>query len=269
MPQNRITPASAADQKPEQVWNAAGYAENGRFVALLAGAVVDLLAPQPGEHILDLGCGDGALTEELAATGASITGLDASERMVLAARARGLHVLHGDAATMHFDGAFDAIFSNAALHWIPYTNQPDALAAAFRALKPAGRFVAEMGGQGNIAAIRTALSAVLGREGIDAEGAAASYFPSPAQYRNLLEQAGFNVVSIDLHPRPTSLPGAEKGMRNWLLTFRGGVLDQLPAAIRQQAVEEITTLLRPILSDLSGHWTADYVRLRFHAVRPH
>ena len=187
--------------------------------------------------------------------------------MVAAARARGLTVLHGSATDMHFDRPFDAIFSNAALHWISAIDQSRALAAAFHALRPGGRFVAEMGGQGNIAAIRTALSAVLLPHGLDAEAIAASFFPSPAQYQHLLEQAGFTVRFIALHPRPTPLPHGREGLATWLATFRGGVLNQLPDSARDEAIAQIVTLLRPILSDPSGDWTADYVRLRFHATR--
>ena len=179
-----------------------------------------------------------------------------------------LEILHGSATDMRFNQPFNAIFSNAALHWIPAADHPRALAAAFHALKPSGRFVAEMGGQGNIAAIRTALSAVLMPLGIDAEAAAASFFPSPDQYRTLLEQAGFTVHSIALHPRPTPLPNGPDGLATWLSTFRGGVLNQLPAPTREAAIAQIIILLRPILSDPSGDWTADYVRLRFHATRP-
>ncbi len=265
---NQPSRPAASSEPAGQLWNTSAYASNGRFVAHLAGAVMDLLAAKPGEHILDLGCGDGALTEDLVATGAYVTGLDASAPMVDAARARGLTVLHQNAVGMTFDRHFDAVFSNAALHWIAEPDQPAALAAIFRAIRPGGRFVAEMGGQGNIAAIRAALSAVLGAYGIDAEASAASFFPSPGRYYQLLEGAGFKVHSIDLYPRPTALPGGETGLERWLATFRSGVLNQLPAAERQEAIAKVTRLLRPILSDHTGQWTADYVRLRFLAVRP-
>ena len=245
-----------------QQWNTAAYAANGRFVATMAIGVVGLLAPQPGEHILDLGCGDGALTEQLAASGAIVTGVDASLAMVAAARTRGLHIDYHSATALPYENQFDAVFSNAALHWI--RDAESVLKGVHRALKPKARFVAEMGGQGNIAAIRTALQSVLAPYGIDAEETAASFFPSPAHYRCLLEQAGFEVQSIDLIPRPTPLPN---GMEAWLNTFRNGVLDRLPADDRAQALTRVVTLLRPILCDAEGKWAADYVRLRFQATR--
>jgi trans-aconitate methyltransferase len=231
-------------------------------VADLAVGVVELLAPRPGEVILDLGCGDGALTEKIAATGAVVRGADASPGMVAAARARGLSVDEVSADTMRYDGEFDAVFSNAAPHWMP--DAEAVIARVWHALKPGGRFVAEMGGLGNIAAIRVALQAVLARCGIDAEKVAASFYPSPAHYRRLLEAAGFTVRSIELIPRPTPLPA---GMEAWLNTFRNGVLDLLEAEDRARAVAETVELLRPALCDADGNWTADYVRLRFAAVR--
>ena len=245
-----------------QKWNTANYAATGRFVADLAGGVVELLAPQAGEAILDLGCGDGALTERIAATGAVMTGADASPAMAAAARSRGIDVREVSGDALAFNAEFDAVFSNAALHWMP--DAEAVIAGVHRALKPGGRFVAEMGGMGNIAAIRVALQAVLAQFGIDAEAVAASFYPSPAHYRRLLEAAGFEVRSIELIPRPTPLAA---GMVGWLNTFRNGVLDLLAAEDRAEAVAETVALLKPVLCDADGNWTADYVRLRFAAVR--
>ena len=249
--------------KAGQTWNTEAYAANGRFVATLASDVVALLKPQPGEEILDLGCGDGALTEQLAETGAIVVGVDSSPTMLAAARKRNLHVEHHDATALPYQNQFDAVFSNATLHWVRgLAGQQTALAGIRRALRPNGRFVAEMGGQGNIAAIRTALQATLAHFGINAEKAAASFYPSPAIYRRLLEEAGFTIQSIDLIPRPTPLPN---GMESWLNTFRNGVLDQLNPTDRAQAITNTIALLEPTLRDGDGNWTADYVRLRFHA----
>jgi trans-aconitate methyltransferase len=251
-----------------QTWNAEAYAANGRFVANMAGGVVELLAPVAGERILDIGCGDGALTERLAATGAVMVGVDVSEAMVAAARSRGLEVVLSEVAEMRFEGEFDAAFSNAALHWISVEKQAAALRAIQRTVRPGGRLVAEMGGFGNIAAIRVALQTVLARFGVDAEGLAASFFPSPGHYTGLLEDAGFRVEYIELIPRATPLPGGADGMNRWLNTFRNGVLDRLAEGDRVSALAETVGLLAPVLQDpVTGDWTADYVRLRFRAVR--
>ena len=192
--------------------------------------------------------------------------------MARAARARNLNVHLADLTNLPFTNAFDAAFSNAALHWIPLALQPAALAAIHRALRPApgkpARFIAELGGQGNIAAIRVALQSTLDSFGLDAEHLAVSFYPSPAHYRALLEQAGFEVQSMELIPRPTPLPGGAGGMGAWLNTFRAGVLDHLPGIARAEAVDETVSRLAPVLQDpLTQSWTADYVRLRFHATR--
>jgi trans-aconitate methyltransferase len=252
-----------------QSWNASRYAANGRFVATLASAVVDLLNPQPGERILDAGCGDGALTQQLAGTGAILRGVDSSAAMVAAARQRGLEVDLASLTELTYDSEFDAVFSNAALHWIPRELQPKMLTGIYRALRSGGRFVAEMGGLGNIAAIRVALAAVLAPYGLDAEHLAASFYPSAEHYSALLHDAGFTVEDIEIVPRPTPLPGGQDGMRHWLDTFRNGVLNLLSGADREAALQATIALLASSLQDARTlDWTADYVRLRFHATRP-
>ena len=244
-----------------ETWSAADYARNGRFVADLAGGVLALLAPQRGERILDLGCGDGALTERLQALGASVTGVDSSPEMVQAASLRGLDVHLGNAEHLSFRREFDAVFSNAALHWM--RDQDAVLAGVRDALRPGGRFVAELGGHGNIAAIRTALRVAVAPFGVDAEVAGSNVFFTPAEYQTLLERNGFRVEHIELAPRPTILPAG--GLRSWLETFRQSLLQQFTPDQREIVLSRTTDLLQPILCDGEGNWTADYVRLRFRA----
>jgi trans-aconitate methyltransferase len=159
----------------KQYWSAERYAETANFVPALGAPVLELLAPLPGERILDLGCGDGVLTEKIAAAGATVVAVDAGPDMIAAARARGIDARVMDGQKLVFTGEFDAVFSNAALHWM--RDQEAVLAGVRRALKPCGRFVAEMGGHNNTAAIIVALSAVLGRRGLDAHRLSPWYFP--------------------------------------------------------------------------------------------
>jgi trans-aconitate methyltransferase len=247
----------------QQTWDASMHAGNGRFVALLAESLIETLQPQAGERILDLGCGDGFLTRRIAESGATVVGVDSSPQMIAAATDRGLDARFASGEALPFDGEFDAVFSNAALHWM--RDQDAVLNGVHRALKPGGRFVAEFGGQGNIAAIRVALRAVLLPLGIAEEGIENNRFFSSREYRARLEGHGFLVEEITLTPRPTPLPS---GMAEWLLTFRRSVLEQLPVAQRPAAIEQIVALLKPVLCDREGNWTADYVRLRFVARRP-
>ena len=247
-----------------QEWNAKQYAKNARFVSDLGQAVLDLLNPQPGERILDLGCGDGALTERLVAAGANVVGVDSSADMVRAAKDRGLDARVVDGYTLEFDSEFDAVFSNAAMHWMK--RDPDAVVAgAYRALKPGGRFVAEMGGHGCVAAITVALCATLQERGLSNPADLIPwYFPTPDEYQARLEAAGFAIEHIALIPRPTPLP---TGMRGWLDTFAIPFTKTLPEYKRGEFLDEVTEKLRPVLCDSNGRWTADYMRLRFLARR--
>lgn len=250
-----------------QTWDPQAYAQNAAFVPGLAGEVLDWLAAQPGEHVLDLGCGDGQLTRRIAATGASVVGIDASPEMVAAAQAGGIVAELGDAEALPFaPGSFDAVFSNAALHWV--RDQDAMLTEVHRVLKRGGRFVAEMGGHGNVAAIRIAFQAVLARHGHADRQGDENYYPTAEAYSRRLERHGFRVDRMTLFPRPTPLPsqGDEPGMSVWLRTFRRGVLQGLPEALRATVVEETVAFLAPVLCDQAGHWTADYVRLRFIAM---
>ncbi|MFO1048005.1 MAG: methyltransferase domain-containing protein [Geminicoccaceae bacterium] len=244
-----------------QAWDAKRYAADARFVAELGMPVLELLAPRPDERILDLGCGDGALTARLAELGCEVVGVDADPDMIRAARARGLDARLADGAALPFEGEFDAVFSNAALHWMK--KDPDAVVAGVaRALRPGGRFVGEFGGHGNVAAITVALLAVLARRGIDGEALHPWYFPTPDEYRARLQRHGFTVATIELIPRPTPLPA---GMAAWLGVFAAPFLVRLSPEERAATCEEVVGLLKPALCDRAGSWTADYVRLRYAA----
>lgn len=246
-----------------QTWNPEEYARFGSFVHGLAGGVLEWLDAQPGEQILDLGCGDGQLTLRLAATGANVSAVDASPEMVAAAKARGVRAEIASAdALPHRAGQLDAVFSNAVLHWI--RDQDAMIAEVHRVLKPGGRFVAEMGGHGNIAAIRVALAATLARHGFSGIEEGENYYPTTESYCRRLERHGFAVDRICLIPRPTPLDG---GMAEWIRVFRRGVLERLPVAKREAVVQESVELLAPALRNEDGNWTADYVRLRFAARR--
>ncbi|MFC3282496.1 class I SAM-dependent methyltransferase [Litchfieldella rifensis] len=244
-----------------QQWNAQGYADHADFVPALGGAVATMLAPKAGERILDLGCGNGTLSEALLASGATLVGVDASEDMIDAARAKGLDAHVMDGHRLPFDAEFDAVFSNAALHWM---QEPEAVIDGVkRALKPGGRFVGEFGGHGNVAAICTALLAALHIRGIDGVQRFPWFFPAPDEYRTLLEAQGFRVESIELIPRPTPLP---TGMAGWLATFANPFLYGLPDDTRQAVLDDTVEWLATSLRDSRGNWSADYVRLRFKAL---
>jgi trans-aconitate methyltransferase len=242
-------------------WNPAQYDRNARFVPELAVPVISLLAPRPGERILDLGCGDGALTVALAGRGCTVVGVDTSPEMLEAARARGADARLMDGQSLPFDREFDAVFSNAALHWMKVPAR--VIAGVWRALKPGGRFVGEMGGHGNVAAIEAALVAATRSRGLTVESP--WFFPHAAEYRSLLEAQGFAVQSVTLLPRPTPLPG---DLRDWLETFPQPYTAAVPEPERSAFIAEVVARLGESLRGEQGRWVADYVRLRFRAVRP-
>lgn len=244
----------------KQTWTAGSYADHARFVSDLAGEVLAWLDPKPGERVLDVGCGDGALAQRIGASGATVVGIDIAVSLLEAALAGGVDARQIDVLDMTFAAEFDAIFSNAVLHWV---REPRLAIANMRAaLKPGGRFVAEFGGHGNVAAIVTAMRAVANARGGDASLAAPWFYPTAAEYTALLEAGGFSVRRAVLVPRQTPL---STGLDGWLRTFRHPFFEQFGDQA-EVALAEVRELVRPSLCDRAGNWIADYVRLRVEAV---
>jgi trans-aconitate methyltransferase len=246
-------------------WDPATYATNAGFVPALGTAVLELLNAKPGEHILDLGAGDGILTARIAATGADVLAVDASAEMLEATQKLGLKTRVVDGQALDYNEEFDAVFSNAALHWM--LDAPAVARGVFKALKPGGRFIAECGGFGNIAAIRTGIKAVLELNGYKTSASENHFYATDTEYAHILKTAGFININAQLIPRPTQLT---TGMIGWLKTFRQGFLDTagVPDSEQPKITQEISDFLHPILCDRAGNWSADYVRLRFSAFKP-
>ena len=238
-------------------WNAADYARVGGFVAALGEAALDLLDPQPGEQILDIGCGDGALTLKIMERGAKVIAIDHSPEMVEAAIVRGIDAMELDVADMSFDRAFDAAFSNATLHWV--LDKSRAARSIWFALKPGGRFAGEMGGEGNLACLREALDEELIIRGYAPPVDSSNWYASPEEFAEIYEAAGFKQIDARLIQRPTPI---EHGVAQWVTTFRKGWLNR--AAVPEAERAEIGAAV----ADRIGSNIADYVRLRFIMRKP-
>jgi len=245
-------------------WDAQLYDEKHSFVWKLAAGVLELLDPKPGERILDLGCGTGHLTAKIAEAGAHVVGVDRSPEMIAQAGERypALRFAVMDARELQLDGPFDAVFSNATLHWI---HEPElVIAGVAKLLKPGGRFVAEFGGKGNTGELMKAVERVWARLALPGAAPRPWYYPSVAEYSGLLEKHGLEVTYAILFDRPTPLDDGERGLRNWLDMFGASIVASLPEASRNQLKEQIESELRPVLFR-DGHWVMDYRRLRVAA----
>jgi trans-aconitate methyltransferase len=248
-------------------WNANLYNAKHDFVWKFGADVVSLLAPRAGERILDLGCGTGHLTAQIAESGAEVIGVDRSADMVAAAQAAypKLKFEVVDARKLNFHEKFDAIFSNATLHWI---HEPElVLQGIYKALRPGGRFVAELGGKKNIRAMQDAFDATLVEIGVAKLGEVQPwYYPSVSEYSTLAEKCGFEVRMITLFDRPTGLAAGAAGLRNWIVMFGGAYLAKAGDAKREEFLRSVEDKLRPKLFR-NGQWWADYRRLRLVAFK--
>lgn len=250
---------------PASDWSPRAYAANAAFVPAMGQPVVDLLAPRKGERILDVGCGDGVLTAVIAQAGAAVVGVDASPAMIAAARERGLDARVADGEALAFAGEFDAAFSNAALHWM---RDGGAVArGVFRALKPGGRFVGEMGGAGNCATLWDGINAELAARGLSLPERELHWYPSVADFTRVYAEAGFVEIAAELIQRPTPLP---TGARGWIETFITGPFNAagIDVATGREIAEAVDMHLANRLRGPDGVWIADYVRLRFTMRKP-
>jgi 2-isopropylmalate synthase len=244
----------------QQTWNAQQYINQASFVPELAHPVLELLKPKSGETILDLGCGDGTLTLKIAEAGASVHGIDSSDSMIEAAKTRGLSAEVGSGENLQFNRQFDAVFSNAALHWMPDYNA--VINGVNQALKDQGRFVGEFGGQGNIGALIEAMETIFTQHPEYGEFKHPWFFPSATEYQQALEARGFQVNYMELIPRPTPL---KTGVREWLKIFARQITQGLNQEQKEVFDQEAESLLKPVLYTEKEGWVADYVRLRFAA----
>ena len=248
-------------------WNTALYESKHGFVWKYGEGLIELLAPQPGEHILDLGCGTGQLTDKIAATGAKVTGIDRSEEMITKARENypQLNFTVADATNFTLEQPLDAVFSNAVLHWI---KQPEAVINCIQqSLKPGGRFVAEFGGKGNVRQILQALIETVANSRYDLSPQVNPwYFPSIGEYTSLLEKQGLEVTYARLFDRPTPLESGDAGLTNWLKMFAGNFLSGLSTEEEKRILEQVLTRLKPTLYN-DGIWKVDYRRIRIVAVK--
>lgn len=250
---------------PENRWDTSLYESKHAFVWQYGADVVELLSPVPHERILDLGCGTGQLTAKIALAECEVLGIDRDAAMIEKARQNYPHLSFAiaDARDFQVEGQFDAVFSNAVLHWIPEADAP--VSCVHTALKPGGRFVAEFGGKGDIQAIAKALTSVLDTLGYASQAISPWYFPSIAQYATVLEQQGFDVTYAVLLDRPTPLEG-DAGMANWIEMFASRLLEKLSSQQQTEVIQAIEHQLKPTLYR-DGRWWADYRRIRVVAIK--
>lgn len=257
---------SNLNRKISNQWDINLYESKHSFVAKFGTDLLEILSPQPGECILDLGCGTGYLTDKIASSGAEVVGIDNAPTMIEQARINypNLKFEVADGTRLQFIEEFDAVFSNAVLHWI---KEPEKVVSGiWQALKPRGRFVTEFGGKGNVKAIVSAIENVMQAADYPTVELNPWYFPSIGEYSTLLEQQGLQLTFATLFDRPTPLEDGEKGMRNWLEMFANSFFQAIPVDKKTSILADIENQLRPTLYQ-NGAWFADYKRIRVIAIK--
>lgn len=248
-------------------WDAGLYDQKHAFVYQYGESLLELLEAKPGENILDLGCGTGHLTHQIQNKGALVTGIDSSAEMIRQAQENFPEIKFGvaNATNFYFADPFDAIFSNAVLHWIK--DQNSLIKTVYENLKPGGRFVAEMGGRGNVGKLIAAVQQVLLRHGYVEQAATIIwYFPGLGEYTKRLEDHGFRVTFASHFDRKTPLQDGAQGVAKWIAMFGSRYMDGIPKDEQETIFKEVTELLEPVYNE-NGQWYADYKRLRFVAVK--
>ena len=242
-------------------WNANNYNKHADFVSILATPVVELLKPKKDEKILDLGCGDGTLAVEIEKAGTKVVAVDLSEDMVEKTKEKGVEAYVMSATELTFQDEFDAVFSNAVLHWV---NEPKiAIQKIYNSLKDGGRFIAEFGGYGNIKHLTDAMQKVFDKHPEYGKFHNPWYFPKVQKYKTLLEEGGFEVGYIELIPRPTKIDD----ISNWLNIFANGIVSHLTHEQQINFNNEVREILKPIIYSKKEGWVADYARLRLEATK--
>jgi trans-aconitate methyltransferase len=247
-------------------WNANLYDQNHSFVSKYGNNLIELLAPQQGERILDLGCGTGDLAKKLDDIGVNVVGVDHSNNMITEARKKYPHISFAvrDVTELGYNAEFDAVFSNATLHWVKQPKQ--ALEWIYQSLKQGGRFVAEFGGRGNVQTITDEIIHQMKNSGMDYKTEQFPwYYPSIGEYSSLMEEVGFRVVFAQHFDRPTSLDG-ENGLKNWIEMFGSQLLGSLNEDKKETIITKVENHLKPILCK-DGNWVADYKRIRVIGIR--
>jgi ubiquinone/menaquinone biosynthesis C-methylase UbiE len=248
-------------QSIQDNWNANLYDQNHSFVSKYGSDLIELLAPKQGEKILDLGCGTGDLAKKLADVGVNIVGADKSKNMVAQAKNKypNISFVVGDATELGYHTEFDAVFSNATLHWVKQPKR--ALEGIFQSLKPGGRFVAEFGGKGNVQTITDEIIHQIKQSGIEFRPEQFPwYYPSIGEYTTLMEEVGFKVILAEHYDRPTPLEG-KNGLKNWIEMFGGLLFEGIDEDSKKNIITKVEKNLSEILKN-DGNWIADYKRIR-------
>lgn len=254
------------NQSTKDYWNANLYDQNHSFVSKYGNNLIERLAPKPGEKILDLGCGTGDLAKELYDVGVNVVGVDQSKNMITEARSKypDIHFMVRDATNLGYNNEFDAVFSNATLHWVKQPKQ--AVECIYQSLKPGARFVAEFGGKGNVQTITDEIIRQFKEAGIDYKMERFPwYYPSIGEYTSLMEEAGFRVTFAQHFDRPTPLDG-ENGLRNWIKMFGSHMFESMDEDKKDFIITKVENHLKAILYK-DGNWIADYKRIRVIGIK--